>query len=201
MDQMRALLLGGCNIHAPINGYLRAGGREMARPQLSRDGSGPGVVYTFGEMSQMVAFMRGDMELPPEVKLLTGLSASFEPLPEVKSSDAFDVVLAAPSAALELTFRGYAINRGSMNQYVYDPIRAISPEVYKLIYNWYQNGVATQNEDVQRDTAEKLIAKLPENHERLELAKMILRELRAEPPTSRRLCRSSVTWSTSRSDC
>lgn len=181
MGQMRALLLGGCNIHAPIQALLDAGRAELVHAELSRDGDSLGVVYSFGEMCQYITFLRGEIALPKEIRLLSGVPLDFETSPEVRSSRAIDVVLGAPSSAVELQFRGYNINIGYMNEYVYDPLREISPEMHKLVYTWYENGVIPQNEEVQREIAEKLIVAFPDDYPYPELGAAVLREARAEP--------------------
>lgn len=179
MDGLRALLLGGCSLHVPISHFLRAGGQKLVSAPLSSGGGTPGI-YTFDEIFQLIALYRGQIDLPPEIKLLAGVSPTFAPLPGAGSFADVDVALVELNSPSNLHFRNYSVNYGAVLTHVYNPLRDASPALAKLAYTWYEKGVILGNRELQGETAERLIAALPDNLEHPELVVDVLRELSAQ---------------------
>ena len=75
-----AVLFGACLLHGPINQVLRDGKHKFTIAQIALKGS-LGASYSFGEMFQKIALLRGEIELPDEIKMLNAISSDFERLP------------------------------------------------------------------------------------------------------------------------
>jgi hypothetical protein len=194
MDPVRVLAFGGCTLGGPFDA-LAARDRRFLRAPLSTGGETPGI-FSFGEIFQLLAVYRGEIDPPPEIRPLIGMEPEFQPVPGAGSLDVVDAVLVEPSSAYELKFRGYSINRSAVTNLVYDPLRHADPELYKLVYHWYEKGLVAGNHDVRQDRAEKLIARLPERLPNPELAAAVLRELVSYPtdvPAAMQRLRQEIT--------
>lgn len=146
--------------HGPIGALIQAGTKDLAYAPVSTDGMIPGV-YTLGEMFQVLSLLRREADVPSEVRRLCGIASSFMPSSSSSWLDCVDLLLIEPASPDELIFRGAYLNRAQVINYVYDPVKAVSTNAARQVYNWYQKGLVERNVEAQVACADQIIAELP----------------------------------------
>jgi hypothetical protein len=106
------LLFGGCLLHQPIQRSPRA------RAKLAFHKYGPLTgVHSFGEMFQVIDVLRGEKEVPLELRPLCRMSPGLRAVPRAKDFNDLDLALVEPASPIEITFRNVIINRNAVMQH------------------------------------------------------------------------------------
>jgi len=134
--------------------------------------------HTFGEMFQFIEVLRGARRIPRELMSLCRISPRVGPVAGAEDFRDLDVALIEPASPVELTFRGFAINRIGMKKML-APIVAEGREAAKLSDAWLRVGLTGLNEDVRAAAAAKLLAHVHGDTERADLTRAVISETRA----------------------
>src|ERR1700741_4633076 len=139
---LTALVMGGCLLRRPLKTM------PNLKDRLVHDRYGiVKVVHSVAEMIQVVEFLKGTREIPPEIRVRGGVGAFLRPLPEGHGFHDLDVVLAEPSSPVDITFRGFAINRAKLGDLVLTPIEEQGPAARKLAQKWVRLGLMEMKEE------------------------------------------------------
>ena len=167
--------MGGCLVRRP----LRSVPNLQSRLVVDRYGIIK-VVHSMAEMIQAVEFLKGRREIPPEIRFLTSVSPFLKPLPEGDDFRDLDLVLAEPGSPVDITFRGFATNRGRITDLVLKPIEDTVPEARKLTLKWVRLGLMEMNEEARQETSAKLLELVPDDGQ-AEFRRAVIAETRAAP--------------------
>ncbi|HEX4296185.1 MAG TPA: hypothetical protein VHZ29_18775, partial [Rhizomicrobium sp.] len=132
------------------------------------------VVHSFGEMVQVVEFLRGRREVPRELRRLTGISPKMRPC---DFSD-IDLALIEPASPVEISFRGTAINRGAIQQEVLRPIESQGREAARLSHKWMRIGILGMDDAIRTKLGAELAALVPDDEDG-EFRRAVLNETQA----------------------
>jgi len=174
-EKLTALVMGGCLVRRP----LRSVPNLQSRLVVDRYGIIK-VVHSMAEMIQAVEFLKGRREIPPEIRFLTSVSPFLKPLPEGDDFRDLDLVLAEPGSPVDITFRGFATNRGRISDLVLKPIEDTVPEARKLTLKWVRLGLMEMNEEARQETSAKLLELVPDDGQ-AEFRRAVIAETRAAP--------------------
>ncbi len=169
------LVLGGCLLHGPLNPRSRAG----AGFNYPKYGPIPGT-YTFGEMFQAIGILRGERDVPPEIRPLCALRPNFKAVPRAAEFSDVDVALIELSSPIEIIFRGCNLHVPCLAQEIMNPIRNQSREAAKCMATWFRSGLQAVDDDVRAMAAEELVRFIPDTFENAELMKAVILETRSE---------------------
>jgi hypothetical protein len=172
---LTALVMGGCLVRRP----LRSVPNLAERLVVDRYGIIK-VVHSVAEMTQTVEFLKGLREIPPEFRVLSGVSPLLQPLPEGDDFRDLDLVLAEPGSPVDITFRGFAINRGRIADQVVNPIEAVVPEARKITTKWVRLGLMEMNEEARKELGAQLLEFVPDDA-MADMRRAIITEARATP--------------------
>lgn len=173
---VRVLPFGACLVHIPLTRLARMKAKvDYARVSDARV---PPVAFTFGEAFQIIDILRGERDVPPEIRPLVHIRPEFRALPSAKTFENVDVVLMEPATPIEVGFRSWVLNRTAIGLHVMGPIRAVSDHAAKRTAAWFNQGLIERNEKLQMEAAEELISLMPSDMPNPELAKAVLREAR-----------------------
>jgi hypothetical protein len=150
------LALGGCLLHGPLNPMARLG-EGLTYPPY---GPIPGT-YTFGEMRQAIAVLRGERDVPQQIRPLCSMRPNFVPVDSAVDFRDVDVALLEPAIPIEISFRGYTLNRTSLFQQVVAPIRVRGREANKWAAQWLRVGLLSLNEEARAEAADELVDFIP----------------------------------------
>jgi hypothetical protein len=168
------LPLGGCLLHGPLNPMARVG-EGLTYPPY---GPIPGT-YTFGEMRQAIAVLRGEMDVPQQIRPLCSMRPNFTAVDSAADFHDVDVALLEPAIPIEITFRGYTLNRTSVFQQVVAPIRVLGRDANKWAAQWLRVGLLSLNEKARAEAAEELLDFIPANMPHPDFVKEVILEARA----------------------
>jgi hypothetical protein len=172
---LNALVMGGCLLRRPLRAV------PHLEENLATDRYRLKVMHSTAEMIQAVEFLYGRKEIPPEIRVLTGVANLLSmPLPESGALDDLDLVLAEPGSPVDITFRGFAINRTRMGDVVIKPIEEAAPEACALAQKWLRLGLMEMNEDARRQLSDQLIGFVPDD-EMADYRRAVITETRALP--------------------
>ncbi|MBA3811055.1 MAG: hypothetical protein H0X27_05305 [Caulobacteraceae bacterium] len=172
---INAFIMGGCLLHGPLNPCARDGTR-FTYPKY---GPVPGV-YTFGEMIQAIQILRGERDVPPEIRPLCNMRPNFKAVPGAAEFSDVDVALLEPSSPIEIIFRGCHLNRTCLAQQVMHPIRDLGRDAAKSLSTWFRAGLMAPDEEVRALAAEELVTFVPDDMADAEWKKAVIREARSE---------------------
>jgi hypothetical protein len=121
------------------------------------------VTHALGDMVQFIRFLRGEIVLPPQVKLLTGMNEHFRPLPSAGDFADVDVALVEPNTPTEILYGDFLLQRNAVISHIIDPIRIAHPDpaIAKMAGNWFMQGLISGNEATRLDLGSKLAALVP----------------------------------------
>lgn len=170
-----AFVLGGCLLHGPLNPCARDGTR-FTYPKY---GPIPGC-YTFGEMIQAIGLLRGERDVPPEIRPLCSMRPNLKAVPRALEFNDVDVALLEPASPIEILFRGCNLNRTCLAQHVIHPLQPLGKEVAKRLSTWFRAGLMGPNDEVRAEAAEDLVRLVPYDMENGEWIKTIISEVRSE---------------------
>src|SRR5579859_2241083 len=94
-EKISVLVFGACLLHGPLNPLHRMGGRFA----YANYGPTPGT-YTFGEIFQAIGVLRGEREVPQELRSLCNMRPNFRPVARSADFSDVDVVLLEPSSPI-----------------------------------------------------------------------------------------------------
>jgi len=171
---LNVLLFGGCLTHTPLRKHARGGARLAAAyhaiPQI----------HTFGEMFQIVDILRGEKVIPPEIRPLCRIWRDLGPVPNSRTFDDIDVALVEPSSPIEITFRGFSINRRGLRDFLVEPMREqYGREAGKVAAQWFRVGLVGLNEKMRAESAPRLLNYLKGDDPDTELRRAIVLEIEA----------------------
>jgi len=171
---LNVLLFGGCLLRRPVRSVP-----DLAAKLNPAKYGDIKVVHSFGEMVQVVEFLRGRREVPQELRRLTGISSRLVPLPDARDFSDLDLALIEPASPVEMSFRGIAINRGRIQSEVLRPIESQSREAARLCQKWMRIGILGMNDTIRTKLGAELMALVPDDEDH-EFRRAVLSETRAE---------------------
>lgn len=171
---LSVFLLGGCDIHGPLDLIARAG-EKIRRPAY---GHVP-FTFTFGEMFQTIEVLRGKKEVPKEIRPLCLMDDEFVPVARSADFADVDLFLVEPASSIDLVYRGCSFNRIPLSNIVLQPLRQISKDASKFANHWLRAGLVGQDDEKRLELAESLIALMPKNLDNADFIKSVLLESRA----------------------
>lgn len=173
-DTINVLVMGACLLHGPLNPLARTGGRF----RYANYGPVPGT-YTFGEMFQAVALLRGERDVPQEIRPLCNMRPNFRPVARSADFSDVDAVLLEPSSPIDISFRGCYLNRTLIGQLVTGPVTEVSREARKHANLWLRTGIIGLNEEARAEAAKELVKFIPHDMEGADLARAVILEARS----------------------
>src|SRR5665213_3403466 len=135
-EPVNILPLGACLLSGPLAAIRREG-----KPLTSNRYGSIGGCYTFGIMLQIIATLRGERDVPQEIRPLCGMKANVGPRRGADTFSDIDMALLEPASVVEITFRGCSLNRLLLSKLVVEPIRALGPEASKAVMQWFRIGI------------------------------------------------------------
>jgi hypothetical protein len=171
VDTVNVFVFGACTMHGPLMAQL---GKSFT---FAKYGPIPGT-YTFGEKLQALAVLRGERDVPPEIRPLCAMRPNFGPVARAADFKDVDVVLVEASSPIDLTFRGCKLNRLPLYQQIVDPIVAARPEARKFGSLWYRTGLIGMNEEARARAGAELLKFIPDDMENAELMRAVIQETR-----------------------
>jgi hypothetical protein len=174
-NRLNTLLLGGCMIRWPI---LRT---PICETKLKCDPYGRLTeLHTFGEIFQLLGLLQGTSTVPKEIRPLARIPLSVRPAVSAQKFQEIDVALVAPSSPIELTFRGFSVNRLGLLRAVAAQIPGDAPLGPRLLHRWMKPGLEGLNESIRIDAATKLLALMGGGGPATALARAVVEETRSE---------------------
>ena len=167
---LNALVMGGCLLRRPLRAV------PFLAEKLTTN-HGLNVMHSVAEMIQAVQFLKGNMEIPAEIRPLTGV-AKLLSMPDGGDLEDLDLVLVEPGSPVDITFRGFAINRTRISDQVIKPIEAAAPKACKLTQKWLRQGLMEMNEDARRELSGQLLEFVPDD-EMADYRRAVIAETRA----------------------
>src|SRR5215472_16142918 len=110
------LPFGGCVLRGPLNVAKADDHMRDGLKRLPYGGIPP--TYTFGEMRQAVAVLRGELDVPQRIRPLCRMRPNLKPVDTAADFRNVDVALLEPATPMEITFRGHTLNQSALNQQV-----------------------------------------------------------------------------------
>lgn len=173
-DSVNVLVFGACLVRGPLNPMARVGSRFT----FANYGSLPGT-YTLGEIFQAIGVLRGERDVPQDIRPLCNMKSNFRPVKRAAEFSDVDVALLELSSPIELVFRGCYLNRNRLQQLIMNPIADLSRAARKCGNFWLRNGLVGLNETARQETAEELASYIPPDMENAELARAVILETRS----------------------
>ena len=176
MPGVFVLPLSGCLLARPLAAFANA--RYEVRTPI---GFGP-AKYTLGEMIQFIRILRGDLTVPPQLDVLAGLPAKFEPPPAARGLAEVDVVLVEPNSPDEILYGSYVLQRPAIVREMIRPIVAASkdPNVGEMAQAWYAEGVLRRDEEIRVSLGPQLGALVPDDLPAADLYRDVFLNARGE---------------------
>lgn len=171
---LSVFLLGGCDIHGPLDLIARAG-QKIRRPAY---GHVP-FTFTFGEMFQTIEVLRGKKEIPEEIRPLCLMDDQFVPVARSADFEDVDLFLVEPASSIDLVYHDCSFNRIPLSNIVLQPLRQISKDASKYANHWLRAGLVGQDDEKRLELAESLIALMPKYLDNFDFIKSVLLETRA----------------------
>jgi hypothetical protein len=168
---LNLFLFGGCDIYGPLDPLFRSGEKVRRAPY----GHIP-FTYTFGEIFQTIAVLRGEREVPDEIKPLCFMDSETVPVAQAAQFGDVDVFLVEPASPVDMTFRGCYLNRLPLSSIILQPLRQISKEASKYANLWLRFLLTAQDDQKRLEVAEELIKLMPADFENAEFTRSILTE-------------------------
>jgi hypothetical protein len=192
-DEMLSVLgLGGCQLRDPL--VFAETARRLRRAKIVQPGGTP-LCFTFGEVFQLLGFLRGEVDIAPEIRGLVGLDIGCEPIGDALSPDNIDLLVFEPATPVEITFHGRVINQNYITESLLDPLRQSCPGAVKPCALWMSKGVLGMNDDLRARKAAEAIEQLA-GLEDCELLKEVLlgvRPVRRDPVDGLRQLSAAVS--------
>jgi hypothetical protein len=136
-------------------------------------------IYTFGNMLQVVAILRGERDVPQEIRPLCALRANAGPRRGADTFADIDMALLEPASPIEITFRGCSLNRRLVVKLVVRPISALGPEAAKAAKRWFRVGIEGVNATVRAEAGRAAIDLLPPDFENRAFFEAVILETRS----------------------
>jgi hypothetical protein len=172
---IRVLPFGGCGSHLPLFHVAKTNPSvvfaKVGNFQIP-------VAFSIGEALQLISFLRGERDVPQELRGMACIRPNFQPLPNLGNFENADVILVEPATPIEINFRSFFLNRSGVVVEVTRPIAAVSQHAHRRTSVWWNQGLNAMNEKIQLEVAEELISLMPPDMPNPELAKAVLREAR-----------------------
>jgi hypothetical protein len=168
---LNLLVLGGCLLHGPL-ATLRTDTRDVS---FSKYGSVL-AVHSLGEMFQSIDVLRGEKDIPMELRSLCRMSPRLRADPNGMSFHSVDVALLEPNSPIEISFRDVLINRNAVMNLVVEPIRAFDSDAGRLAIKWFRLGLMAINDEVRSGMAAELLNTLPDEIEGIDMIRAVLNE-------------------------
>jgi hypothetical protein len=170
---LNVFIFGGCQTHMPLRRHgvaARLPQKYQAVPQI----------HTFGEMVQVLDILRGRKHVPQEFLPLCRMLPNLGAVPGAEDFADIDVALVEPSSPIELSFRGFAINRKGLLDHVLSPIRQEhGREANKIVGRWFRTGLVGLNAEVRAETEPKLLSYIQGGSAQAELHRAVIMETEA----------------------
>jgi hypothetical protein len=171
-DNLIVMPFGACLLHGPINAATKAGGLRCAR--VGRNGTIPGA-YTLAETLQLLAFLRGEVGMPKDIRPVCDYDPDFEPLTTSAPLGDTNVVLVEPNAPYEIKLGDYRLNRAAILTHVTNPLKVNNRDAAKTANMWFNKGLMSQNDDIRSSCGEKLISLIPPGMANADMVRDVLR--------------------------
>jgi hypothetical protein len=168
---LNAFVFGGCLTRLPVKASPLAAQKLRMRQYGVKS-----VMHSMGEMIQLIEVLRQTRTLSAELRRIGRM-----PDPRGKANVAFkelDVAIVEPASTIEIAFRGLALNRNLLKEYILDVIGQKRKMASKVFGSWLRVGIVGMDEEIRAETAERLLSMIPEGSEQAELACDLVRETR-----------------------
>jgi hypothetical protein len=169
--------LGACLLHGPLGAAMRKG---TATSSFSRipNGALPSA-YSIDEAIQLVRFVEGDITIPTELRPFCAIPQTMDPttFPGGALSTA-DVVVLEVNSPVRIVYRDLCLVRSEIMGRIFEPLRAVQPDIVEAINTWYYGGLLNCEESARRSASEALASSVPSHWENAELLRSILLEAR-----------------------
>jgi len=164
------LPLGGCLVAQPLKAFAEARYEPRALASF-----GILAKYTLTEMVQFFQVLRGELEPPPELKVLAGYRANFERPSPARLAEV-DVVLIEPNTTDEIHYGGFVLARMGVVNEVIRPLEKARPEreVAHMLNEWWVKGLIGRDETVRSTLAAKLAPLVPAEWPNADLIRDVL---------------------------
>jgi hypothetical protein len=135
--------------------------------------------YSIDEAIQLVRFVGGDITIPPELRQFCAIPPAMDPttVPGGGLKTA-DVVILEINSPVRMVYRDLCLVRSDIMGRVFEPLRAIGPDIVAVINTWYYRGLLSCEEPARKSASEALASAVPADWENAELLRSILLETR-----------------------
>ena len=169
--------LGACLLHGPLGAAVRQG---IATSSFSRIPNGVlPPAYSIDEAVQLVRFVGGDITIPSELRPFCSIPQAMDPttVPGGGLSTA-DIVVLEINSPVRIVYRDLCLVRSEIMGRIFEPLRAIQPDIVGAINAWYYRGLLSCEEPVRKSASEALVSSVPDHWEDAELLRSSLSETR-----------------------
>jgi hypothetical protein len=173
-EPVSILPLGGCLLSVPL-AALRKDGKALTYNKYTPVAT----CYTFGVMLQFIATLRGECDVPQEIRPLCGLKPTAGPRPGADTFADIDMAMLEPASPIEITFRGCSLNRNKLSTLVVEPVRAVGPEASKAVIQWLRTGLLGLDQTVLAEAGRATVGLLPAEFENREFIEAVILETRS----------------------
>jgi hypothetical protein len=132
--------------------------------------------YTFGEMFQTIEVLRGEREVPEEIRQLCFMDSEFIPVPRAADFNDVDVFLIEPASPVDMIYRDCYLNRIPLSNIVLQPLRALGKEAAKYANLWLRCELTAQDDEKRLELADALIDLMPDDLENGDFIRSVLSE-------------------------
>jgi hypothetical protein len=133
-------------------------------------------------MHQLVKFLRDEIQIPNDIKILAGMDAWFEPLPGHGDFRNADAVIVEPNTPTEIIYGDYTLNRTAIITHILEAIRLISPgpETARMTNFWMTKGLLAGDEAAQIGLGSQLADIIPDTMPLADTTRDVLLNARSE---------------------
>jgi tetratricopeptide (TPR) repeat protein len=168
---------GGCQLHGPLNSISK---RRLVSTAFEAMGfRQTPFVFTPAAALQLLAYCRGQLEVPPLIRRLCWAGSEYAP--DQKAAEIVneaEIVLMEPNSPVDIVYKGFFLSQQEVKKYIEDVAEAQRPVLGKAVRLWKREGLLEGNENSRLAAAAEILEKFTPRTESDELLLDVVREAR-----------------------
>lgn len=172
-EALNILVLGGCRVRQSSRSVARAQDRVNFEPCGPVNGTN-----TPGEMMRSLAYLRGELTIPDELRSLCHMLPAVQPMEEGKDFSHLDAALVEISTPVELVFRDLFLSQYRFRREVLMPLQSAGMDA-QLLGKWF-TAFRAFDEGARRETSAEILRQFPATLEQPELLRALVSETRSQ---------------------
>lgn len=161
-----------------LTNSLRQTASQAKRLSTANLGSLPGCL-SVGQMLQLIALLRGRLDMPVEIRPLCEIRPTLRPAPVRSIFRDVDLALVEPASPIELSFRGFNLSWLALYQGLLGPLRSSTAQANQTVVRWLREGLLALDDEIRAASAAQLVELMGPEMERSALARAVVLETRA----------------------